>query len=378
MKTPLVPLTFVLLASLSAFAQNGVTGGEVSIGTANVTTGPAANLGLELNAGAKTYIDQINAEGGISGRKIKWILEDDGYEPAQTIEKTRKLIDKDKVFALFNHVGTPTNQAILPILKEHDVPLLGLFTGAEVFRNPLVKNMYNVRASYWDEAELMVANLVDKKALKKIAIFLQDDGFGKAVQGGVVRALDKRGMKPIGSGTFQRNTEKVDEALEAIAKTQPDAIVMVGTYKPLALFVKKAKAKGLKAVFLTVSFVGTASFVKELGDAGDGCYITQVVPHPDDSTLPIASQYRAAMAAAKQPTNYSGFEGYVNARVLVEALKAAGKNLTRQAFHNSLESMDKDLGGVKVRFNKTNHQGLSTVYLTKVKGGKALEVPSLD
>jgi branched-chain amino acid transport system substrate-binding protein len=362
----------------AARAEVGVSDSEISVGTVNVQSGPAANLGLDLNAGAKAYIDKVNASGGVNGRKLKWVMEDDGYEPSRTIEKAKKLIDQDKVFCLFNSVGTPTSQAILPLLAANDVPLVGAFTGAEVLRNPIVKNVFNIRGSYWDEAELMVANAVDKKGFKKIAIFMQDDAFGTAVQGGVVKALAKRGLKPVALGKFRRNTEEINEGMTEVSKASPDVIIMVGTYKPLALFVKSAKTRNLKAILFTVSFVGTESFVKEVGDADADVYVTQVVPSPVSSTSPIVAQYQEAMKVSGGKLSYGSLEGYLNAVTLVEGLKAAGKRVTRDGFRNAMETMDKSLGGIKVQYTKGNHQGSSAIFLTKVGAGKATEVLKVE
>lgn len=365
-----------------AHAENGVADSEIIVGTVNVQSGPAADLGLELNAGAKAYIEKVNAAGGVNGRKIKWMLEDDGYEPNQAIEKAKKLIEKDKAFCLFNSVGTPTGVAVMPLLASADIPLIGMFTGGEKFRNPVVKNIFNIRGSYWDEAELMVTNIVDKKGLKKVAIFLQDDAFGQAVQGGVVKALEKRGLKrglkPASQGKFQRNSENIDGGLTDALSGTPDAVVMVGTYKPLALFAKKARAKGFKGPLFTVSFVGTASFASELGGDAVNTYVTQVVPHPETSDSEVAKQYRAALAATGGKTSYGSFEGYLNAVTLVEAIKAAGKDLTRENLRKSLEKMHQDLGGFKVDFSPTNHQGSSKIYLTKIQSGKAVEISQID
>jgi branched-chain amino acid transport system substrate-binding protein len=361
-----------------SFAETGVSDKEVVIGTTNVQSGSAADLGLELNNGAKAYIDKINKVGGVNGRNIKWIIEDDGYEPAVALEKTKKLIEKEKVFCLFNTVGTPTANAILPTLARLDVPLIGAFTGAEVLRNPAVKNVFNIRSSYWDEAEVMIANAVDLKGMKKVAIFMQDDSFGTAVSGGVIKALMKRGIKPVASGKFSRNSEDVDAGLKEITKSVPDVVVMAGTAKPLALFVKRARKNGLHPIFFTVSFVGSTDFARELGEESAAVFVTQVVPDPKSSSLPVVKKARADLAAIGAKPSYGALEGYLNAMVLVEGLKAAGPDLTRDSFRTALESLHKDLDGFKIEFGPTNHQASSSIFLTKISGGKVVPISNID
>ena len=363
------------VTAMSASAQEGVSEKEIRIGMANALSGPASGLGVNLKAGADAYLARVNAAGGVNGRKIVLLSKDDGYEPEKTAAATRALIEQDKVFALFGYVGTPTSTAAVPLASRASVPYLFPFTGAEFLRNPVNKWVFNVRASYFDETETMVERLTKDAGAKKIALFLQDDAFGEAGKAGINRALHRRGMKVAEEARYKRNTTEVDEGMAKIKAAAPDAVVFVGTYKPFVEIIKKAKAAGLKAKFMTVSFIGTSDFIREAGADGEGVYITQVMPSPDNTAAPLVKQFQDDMKGG--PVNYSSLEGYANAAVLTEALKKAGANPTRATFLTALESFSADLGGLKVAFSATSHQGAKDVFLTIVRGGKAVQVDKL-
>ena len=363
------------VTAMSASAQEGVSEKEIRIGMANALSGPASGLGVNLKAGADAYLARVNAAGGVNGRKIVLLSKDDGYEPEKTAAATRALIEQDKVFALFGYVGTPTSTAAVPLASRASVPYLFPFTGAEFLRNPVNKWVFNVRASYFDETETIVERLSKDAGAKKIALFIQDDAFGEAGKAGVNRALHRRGMKVAEEARYKRNTIEVDEGMAKIKAAAPDAVVFVGTYKPFVEIIKKAKAAGLKAKFMTVSFIGTSDFIREAGADGEGVYITQVMPSPDNTAAPLVKQFQDDMKGG--PVNYSSLEGYANAAVLTEALKKAGANPTRTSFLSALEGLNIDLGGLKVAFSAASHQGAKDVFLTVVRGGKAVPVDKL-
>jgi branched-chain amino acid transport system substrate-binding protein len=366
----------LLAATLPAHAQEGVTPNEIVIGMSNALSGPAAGLGTQLKAGAIAYLDKINAAGGVNGRKIKLISYDDGYEPERTAANTRKLIEQDKVFALFGYVGTPTSAAAVPSATKSGVPYIAPFTGAEALRNPVSPIIFNVRASYFDETEGMVEHLTSDLGIKKIGVFIQDDGYGNAGKAGVNRALNKRGLALAGEGKYTRNTTDVDTGLAALKAAKPEAVIMVGAYKACAAFVKKARASGFNPKFLNLSFVGTSDFINEAGSAGEGVYITQVMPSPFDKREEIVKQYQTVLKKAdpKLEFDYTSLEGYVDAVVLVDVLKKAGSNLTRTSFTNAFDKLNIDLDGLKVSFSPTDHQGSKSVYYTVVKDGKAVSI----
>jgi branched-chain amino acid transport system substrate-binding protein len=371
--------TFALLllaAAFPCFAENGVTQNEIVIGMSNALSGPASGLGKGLKAGAIAYIDKVNAAGGVNGRKIKLISYDDGYEPERTAAMTRRLIDQDKVFALFGFVGTPTSAAAVPFATKMGVPYIAPFTGAEFLRNPVSPIVFNVRASYFDETEGMVQHLTKDLSIKKIGVFIQDDGYGNAGKAGVNRALNKRGMRLAGEGRYTRNTTEVDAGLDALKAANPDAVIMVGAYKACAAFVKKARASGFNPKFLNLSFVGTSNFINEAGNDGEGVYITQVMPSPYDDNTEIVKRYQTDLKKADSHSefDFTSLEGYADAVVLVDALKKAGSNLTRTSLANAFEHLNIDLGGFKVAYSPSDHQGSKSIYFTVIKGGKAVSI----
>lgn len=377
LQTPIrLALAGLLAAATSlAAAENGVTPTEVLLGMSNAQSGPASALGSNLKDGAMAYFSKVNAAGGVNGRKIKLVSYDDGYEPDRAAAMTRKLIDDDKVFALFGYVGTPTSTAVLPLASKSAVPYIAPFTGAEMLRNPVNKIVFNVRASYFNETEAMVERLTKDLGVKKVGVFIQDDAYGSAGRAGVMRALVKNGLTLTGEGKYKRNTVDVDAAVISLKAAAPEAVVMVGTYKACAAFVKKAKAAGFSPKLLNVSFVGTSDFIREAGSDAEGVFITQVVPSPSDSSIPLVKQYQADMkASGKAGDDYTSLEGYLDAVVMVEALKRAGQDLTRASFLGAFESLNADLGGVKVEYSRASHQGLKGIFHTVVKDGKPTSI----
>lgn len=361
--------SLLTLAALTpAWAEDGLTDTELKLGMVNVQTGPASGLGKGMKAGAEAVFKAVNAKGGVHGRQINLASADDGYEPDKAVDETLKMIEQQKVFSLFGYVGTPTANAVIPIVKEMDVPLVGLFTGAMSLRQPVTKQIFNVRASYDNEAETLVEYFMSKGA-KTVAVFYQDDGFGAAVLSGTDKALKKRSMTILAKGTFQRNTVAIKTGLTAMLEAKPDAIVMVGPYTPLAVFIKEARAAGLKSQLGTVSFVGTDNLVGQVGKEGDGVVISQVVPFPEDNDLAITRECREALGSEK--LGFVNFEGCITAKVMVAALDKAGKAPTRAGLIDALQGMKGvDLGGLTVGLSADNHQAFNQVFLTQIQGGK--------
>src|SRR6476469_10160978 len=229
------------ILTVPAHAEDGVSADTVVFGQCAVLEGPAAALGVGMQLGLNAAFTEVNAKGGVHGRKIKLISVHDGYEPDRAIAATKKLIEEDKVFALVGAVGTPTSAAAQPIATAAKVPFIGAFTGAGCLRNPKLDNVINVRASYDAETEAWVRHLTEDLKIKKIAIFYQDDAFGRAGLSGFKKAMEKRNMAIVAEGTYERNTVAVKTALLNIKKEEPEAVVMVGAYKPCAEFIKLSR-----------------------------------------------------------------------------------------------------------------------------------------
>ncbi|UUY10360.1 ABC transporter substrate-binding protein [Pseudomonas sp. J452] len=357
-------------------AEPGISAQEVRVGMVNALSGPAAGLGTGMKAGAEAYFTRVNAAGGVNGRRIVLVSRDDGYEPARTAAMTRELSESGNVFALLGYVGTPTSRAAMPIALRAEIPYLFPFTGAEVLRAPVHKWVFNVRASYFDETEEMVERMTADLGITNVALLMQDDSFGETVKSGLVGALSKRALRIQAEARIQRNSLEVAAAVESLRRAEPDAIFFVGTYKQLAAAIKQAKALGIKARFFTVSFIGTENFIAEAGADGDGVYISQVMPSPHDAAQALVRDYRADIAPAA--VGYTSLEGYVGAAVFVEALRLAGSEPTRANLSNALEFLRADVGGFKVEFSPTDHQGSDAVFLTRIQGGKAIPVERMQ
>ncbi len=355
----------LLAASTGLFAQQGVSEREVSIGQFAAITGPAAQLGLRMQAGIKAQFDAVNKAGGINGRQIKLVTRDDGYEPEKSAQAVKALINEDKVFALIGSVGTPTTLAALPVINEEKIPLIGPFTGAQGLREPFSRQLFHVRASYFDETDRIVQHLTTL-GVKKIAVMYQNDAYGKAGLEGVTRALTKRQMKAVAASTVERNSVDVTKSIDEILKTSPEAIVQISAYKSSAAFIKQARKQGFGGQFFNVSFVGTKALADELGDAGQGVVISQVVPFPFQGSSVVVREYQQRMTESGQKEfDFSSLEGFLAAKVLTEGLKRAGRSLTREGLVLALESLkDFNMGGFTINYSAKSHEGSNFSDLT--------------
>src|SRR5579859_510298 len=367
-------LTFAITISSAPAQTPGVTDNSVLIGSCSALDGPARVLGNDTVMGATTYLHSVNDDGGVFGRKVQLQAFDDSYDPEKAPACFKRMI-KEGVFALGFFVGTPTAKVYVPLAQEEKIPVVGLFTGAQMLYEPLKHYVINVRASYFDETREQVDKLWDVN-IRKIGVLYQDDAFGKAVLDGVKLALQKHSSKPAVLGTFARNTLDVDGGLKEVMAARPQAVVVVGPYAPVAAIVKKAHAEGWRPQFLTVSFVGTEEFIKEAGPDADGTIITQVVPPYDRTDYPTVALYRKNMAKYYPDTkpSFVSFEGFVDAMVLVEGLKRAGKDLTREKFIAAIESIHEMSIGMGPKllldYSPTDHKGFDNVYPTVVRNGQ--------
>ena len=356
-----------LASSYPVAAEDGVTADTITFGQAAVLEGPASALGQGMRAGIQAAFDEVNARGGVRGRKLKLVSRDDGYEPDRAIVETRKLIEEDKVFALIGPVGTPTSAAAQPIATAAHVPFIGAFTGAGFLRNSKLENVVNVRASYGAETEAWIKHLTEDLKIKRIAIFYQDDAYGKAGLTGVQKALDKRSMKLVGEGTYERNTTAVKTGLLAIRKVEPEAVIMIGAYAPCAEFIKLAKQLKTTWRFVNISFVGSDALAAALGDQGDGVIVTQVVPFPADESIPVVKRYHDALKASggDLKPGFVSLEGYLAGRTALAVLAKVDGAPTREHFIDAVVKTGSfDLGGLTLKYGPDRNQGLDTVYLT--------------
>ena len=363
----------LLPALACAQGAPGVSPDKILIGQAAVFSGPAAQLGIQMRNGIKAYFDAVNEKGGVHGRKLELVTEDDRYEATVAPQASKKLIEEHKVFALVGYVGTPTGAQHLPVVTQAKVPLVGMFTGAEALRVPMNRYVFHVRASYYDETEKIVEQVVSTGG-KKISVFYQNDGYGEAGRKGTEIALEKRKLKIHSQGTVERNTVAVEEAAKAIHASQPDAVVMVSAYTSITAFVRQMQKLGSGATFYNVSFVGSKALADALGKDGVGVAISQVVPFPWGTAVPVVKEYQvAAKKAGLKDVDFSALEGFLSAKVLVEGLKRTGRDLNREKFVDTMEKMDVDLGGFHVAYSPKTHAGSKFVDLTIIaRDGKFL------
>ncbi len=330
-------------------------------------TGPAAQLGIQFHQGAKVFLDQYNAQPGRRNVVIKNL--DDGYEPDRCAANTQKFIEEE-VFALFGYIGTPTSLAALPLAVKDKVPFVAPFTGAMSLREPFNKNVFHLRASYNDETALMVKQLTHL-GLKKIAVFYQNDAYGKAGLDGVTLALSQQDLKPVAMATVERNSAEVAQAVKSIVAARPDAVVQVGTYKACAAFIREARKASYGGTFINLSFVGTQALADELGKEAAGVMVTQVVPSPYNPANTITREFAEAVrkAGGGASANFSSMEGYLAAKVLTEGLRKAPGKATRESLIAGLETIDRQqFGGFEVSFSAKNHVGSKFVELSMLTG----------
>jgi ABC-type branched-subunit amino acid transport system substrate-binding protein len=359
-----------MILAVPALAEDGVNADTITFGQAAVLEGPASALGLGMQKGLNAAFDEINAKGGVHGRKIKLISVNDGYEPDRAIAATKKLIEEDKVFALIGPVGTPTSAAAQPIATAAKVPFMGAFTGAGFLRNSKLENVINVRASYDAETEAWVKHLTEDLKISKIAIFYQDDAYGRAGLSGLKKAMDKRKMEILAEATYERNTVAVKSGVLAMKRAEPEAVVIVGAYKPVAEFIKLSRKTGFNPVFVNISFVGANALARELGPEGKGVIVSQVVPFPGDTSLKVVADYHAALKAAdpKAEPEFVSLEGYLVGRLAIAALEKAGKDVTREGMLKAIKDTGKfDIGGLPMTFSAEKNEGLDKVFMTIIE-----------
>jgi branched-chain amino acid transport system substrate-binding protein len=393
-----VPPTKWIPANVPSASAPGVNAKEIRIGMSAAFKGTAAGLGTEFYRGAQAYYDDVNAKGGVYGRTISVIGLDDHYEPLPCVRNTIQLLEKESVFFLSNYVGTPTLTRALPVIKRYadqHVVLVGNFTGAQPQREaPYVEQVFNIRASYRQE----MAALVDRfwqLGARNLGVYSQADAYGRSGTDGVARALAARGTRIAAETTYQRGARFEDDmtaAVNALRRAGADAVLCTGAYQGCGAFIRTARDLGWNVPISNVSFVGSDAMLRLLvqhGKATGRDYTralvnSQVVPSHDDVTLPGVVEYRGLMERynpalpaalrdeAYTPQRYSfiSLEGYVNARVVVEALRRSGPNPSRAAFRYALESLKGfDLGiGAALTFGPERHQGLDGVYFTRVDG----------
>lgn len=394
---------FAILASFAlpaaaALAETGVTPAEIILGETSAFTGPSAGLGIEQWRGHDAAFEEINARGGVHGRKIRVVLTDDAYDAAKAVPALLDLITHHKVFAIFGGVGTPTLVKTLPVLLKYhlseDLFRFSNFSGGQPAREPPFEQaVFSVRASYRQETKAMVDAFAGL-GLTKIGIYVQDDAYGASVRDGVRRALKARGLDIVFETTYPRGqvfATSTAVQVKLLRDAGAQAVIMAGAYQACAGFVRDARISGWTAPIHSVSFVGADQMLRLLNEAEqqtgrkltERLIVTQVVPVYTDTSIPLVREYRAAMDKYKpvvaagvsdgsyQPLarySFGSLEGYLNAKVFIAILERTGATLTRKSFYQATEKMGRfDVGlGVPLEFSTARHQALDKVWFTYV------------
>ena len=366
----------------------GVFSDRVVFGQSAAFSGPASRLGKGMNLGISVAFAEANRDGGVEGRKLELLKLDDTYEPELAIANTMQLIEEEEVFALIGAVGTPTSRSATPLAAAAGVPYIAPFTGAEFLRDAQrLPNVINMRASYNQETEEMVERLVNDLGVERIAIMYQEDSFGRAGLNGALKALvEKRGMEPAAVGLYPRNTTAVKTALLDLQRGDPEAVILVGAYRPLAEFIAWARYVGEDWEFINISFVGSIALAEELERLderkGEGVFVTQVVPFPYDDGTPVVAEYREALARydPKAEPGFVSLEGYLAGRLAIAGLERCGQYLDRECFLEGLHDTDAiDLGGFRLQYGEDDNQGSDTVFLTMIgEDGEYVAIDRLD
>ena len=363
---------------------DGVFSDSIVFGQSAVLSGDSRGLGNNMSLGVRAAFSEANREGGIHGRLLRLVVRDDRYESDAAIVNTRELIDHG-VFGLIGAVGTPTSRVAEPIASEARVPYIGAFTGAGLLRGEDQRYVVNLRASYDQETEEMVERLTTDLGFRRIAILYQDDSYGLAGLNGTRNALDRRDMSLVSEGTYVRNTTAVKRALLKLRESNPQAVIIIGAYRPAAEFIKWGRRIGMRAVFVNISFVGSNDLLRELGPSGEGVVVTQVVPFPRDTSIPVVARYQAAIRGIEESAQpgFVSLEGYLAGRLVVEALRDAadstGAPPTRESFLATLAQAGPiDLGGFGVQYGPGDNQGSDEVFLTVIRQGRFVPVERLS
>ena len=353
--------------SIEESSNLGVFDDRVVFGQSAAFDGPAQALGQSMRLGIEAAFHEQNQAGGVHGRMLELVTMDDRYEPGFAYANTRDLITKENVFGLIGGVGTPTSRSAVPLAESYGVPFLAPFTGAGFLRDSELRSVVNLRASYAQETEYMVERLTEDLGISRVAVMYQNDSYGQSGLSGVLDALARRGLEPVETWYYERNSSAVKAAVFHIAAANPEAVIMIGAYQPVAKAISLLR-RDIDPVFVAVSFVGSNALARELGSEASGVYVTQVVPVPDDVDTPVVSEYLAALNAFDESATpgFVSLEGYIAGRIAIVGLEAC-EDLTRQCFLDSFETPDPiNISGLALQYGPDDNQGSDKVIITVI------------
>jgi len=365
----------IFLSSLfapSASAKEVAPPEAIVIGQSAPFSGPSAQLGNDFNLGARTYFQMVNDNGGVNGRRIELRAKDDAYDPQRTVKNTTELIEEDHAVALFGYVGTTTSLAAVPLATAAGVALFAPVSGAEAFRRPFNRHVFTMRAGDREESEHITGQL-STTGINGIAIFYQDDAYGKDGLAAMSAAAAKRKIPLLATAAIPRHSTEVTPAAKALLDAKPHTVALISSYGSSAALIKEMRKNGFPGQFVSLSFVGGKPLADTLGTEASGVIISEVVPFPWSEATPLQREYAHAMKKAGVPGfSFGSMEGFLAAKTLVEGLRRAGHDVTRAKLIDALESMNQwDAGGLRVSFSPTDHTGSNFVEMTMIgSGGK--------
>jgi len=339
---------------------------QLRVGQTAGVTGAVASSVKEATDGARLYFDAVNAKGGVAGQMIELQQLDDQFDPKLAVVNAKKLIDQG-VIALFLTRGTPHTQAIMPLLTEYKVPLVGPSTGAMVLHQPVHPWLFNVRAPYQREAERVI-NHLSLIGLERIAIVQVDDSFGADAAGGALKGFTAVGRQPVAHLMYDRAKPDFAPLMPQLTAANPQAVLYIGSGTAVVDGMKALRAAGSRAQLVTLSNNASAGFVKGLGELARGTIVAQVFPYERSLAAPIVKEAHAlATAKGMEGVTPAMLEGFASAKVLVEGLRRAGKEPTRATLRAALEGLNKvDIGGLELSYSPADHSGLDFADLSIV------------
>ncbi|MBE0588127.1 MAG: ABC transporter substrate-binding protein [Hydrogenophaga sp.] len=358
-------LVTACLAALTTFAMPAWA--QLRIGQPSGFTGSVSAGVKENTEGARLYLDAVNARGGVNGQKIELISVDDQFDPKRTVEVAGELITKQKVLALFLNRGTPHAQALLPLLAEHKLPLVGPSTGAMALHTPVNPWVFNVRATYQREAAKAIEHLASI-GMTRIAVLQTDDSFGADSAAGAQKGFDKAGQKPLLLEKFPRDKPEFAALAQQVTQQKAQAVMVIGSAGNTANAAKAIRAAGSRAQIVTLSNNASEGFIKLLGEHAHGVIVTQVFPNERSLTYPLIREAQTlAKAKGMEGVSPAMIEGFAAAKVLVEGLRRAGPNPTSEGLRDALEGLQNfNIGGLSVSYGPDNHTGLDFADLSIV------------
>jgi branched-chain amino acid transport system substrate-binding protein len=364
-----VLLFAALCAGGVAHARNeGVTADEIRLGASAVLSGPLGAQTVQYGEGSRLMFDAVNAQGGVHGRMIRYTTLDDAFDAKKAVENTLQLLETDKVFMIYNNTGTAQTAAILPLIKEHRTLMFGPVTGASVFRETFNPQVFHVRAGYANEASKIVSQL-RQQGVSRVAVFYQDDGLGKTLAAELKKASDDEKLPFIAE--IKVNPQQPDFAAAAAAteKAQPQAVIVATAGATFTHYIKAVQLTAARPAYYGFSVASLDVINRELKEKSRGIILAQIMPSLRNTTIPVVAEYLSLLRAkspAAQPSA-SQFEGFVHARLLVEGLRRAGRNLTTESFTKAMEDAGEiSFGRFNVKYSPKNHNGSTYVELAIV------------